>query len=27
EDYWFTDPITLEHLRSKLKKEILNKSH
>lgn len=25
EDYWFTDPITLEHLRSKLKKEILNK--
>ncbi|HID7818946.1 TPA: hypothetical protein ACXICH_000001, partial [Staphylococcus aureus] len=22
-----TDPITLEHLRSKLKKEILNKSH
>ncbi|WP_241485875.1 MULTISPECIES: hypothetical protein, partial [Staphylococcus] len=23
----FTDPITLEHLRSKLKKEILNKSH
>ncbi|MDU3838911.1 MAG: hypothetical protein E7G58_11870, partial [Staphylococcus aureus] len=23
--YWFTDPITLEHLRSKLKKEILNK--
>ncbi|MDT4039652.1 hypothetical protein, partial [Staphylococcus aureus] len=21
----FTDPITLEHLRSKLKKEILNK--
>lgn len=27
EDYWFTDPITLESLRSKLKEEILNKSH
>lgn len=26
EDYWFTDPITLDHLRVKLKKEILNKS-
>ncbi|WP_258390454.1 hypothetical protein, partial [Staphylococcus aureus] len=23
----FTDPITLEHLSSKLKKEILNKYH
>lgn len=27
EDYWFTDPITLEKLRIKLKEEILNKSH
>ncbi|NHA36806.1 ferrichrome ABC transporter substrate-binding protein [Staphylococcus schleiferi] len=27
EDYWFTDPITLESLRSKLKEQILNKSH
>lgn len=25
EDYWFTDPITLEHLRKKIKKEILNR--
>lgn len=25
EDYWFTDPITLEHLRKKLKKEILSR--
>ncbi|MDW8543623.1 ABC transporter substrate-binding protein [Staphylococcus sp. KG4-3] len=25
EDYWFTDPITLEHLRTKLKQDILSK--
>ncbi len=26
EDYWFTDPLTLEQLRVKLKKEILKKA-
>jgi len=26
EDYWFTDPLTLDNLRVKLKKEIINKS-
>ncbi|NWK84950.1 ABC transporter substrate-binding protein [Staphylococcus sp. GSSP0090] len=26
EDYWFTDPITLEHLRKKLKDDILEKA-